>query len=127
RKGNPPAVPRSTSLATRWTPREYGLRVGAGRGRAETGARAAGGAPRAPGPRRMMSARGRSVAVTRSASSRMNDVFLSYHSSDQAIAQRFADTLEAHGLSVWWDREIPVGKSFDEVIEQQLTSARCVV
>ena len=57
----------------------------------------------------------------------MNDVFLSYHSSDGAIAQLFADYLAAHGLSVWWDRRIPVGKSFDEVIEQQLTAARCVV
>jgi hypothetical protein len=58
---------------------------------------------------------------------RVNDIFLSYESSDRPIAHVFADTLEARGWSVWWDREIPLGKNFDEVIERELMSARCVV
>ncbi len=57
----------------------------------------------------------------------MNDVFISYDSSDRQTAQKFADALEPYGWSVWWDREIPVGKSFDQVIEEELNTARCVV
>src|SRR5215467_13283450 len=57
----------------------------------------------------------------------MNDVFISYASSDRQIAQKFADAFENCGWSVWWDREIPVGKNFDQVIEEELNTARCVV
>src|SRR4051794_822933 len=57
----------------------------------------------------------------------MNDVFLSYDRTDRATAQTVADALEAKGWSVWWDREIPLGADFGEVIEKMLESARCVV
>ena len=57
----------------------------------------------------------------------MNDIFISYDSSDRAIAQKFADALESRGWSVWWDREIPLGKAFDQVIEEELNAARCVI
>src|SRR5690242_2340436 len=57
----------------------------------------------------------------------MSDVFISYASSDRVTAQRFAHALESLGWSVWWDREIPVGKSFDQVIEDELNAARCVL
>jgi len=57
----------------------------------------------------------------------MNDIFLSYDRSDRAVAQMFADALEAHGWTVWWDREIPLGKDFGETIEKMLESARCVI
>src|SRR5215467_2748049 len=57
----------------------------------------------------------------------MNDVFISYASSDRQIAQKFADAFENCGWSVWWDREIPVGKNFDQVIEEELNAAHCVV
>jgi hypothetical protein len=57
----------------------------------------------------------------------MNDIFISYARSDHAIAHRFADALEKLGWSVFWDREIPVGQSFDQVIERELASARCVL
>jgi eukaryotic-like serine/threonine-protein kinase len=57
----------------------------------------------------------------------MNDIFISYDSADRAIAQKFADALEARGWSVWWDREIPLGKAFDQVIEEELNAARCVL
>ena len=57
----------------------------------------------------------------------MSDIFISYASSDRQIAQKFAAALESAGWSVWWDREIPVGKSFDQVIEEELNAARCVV
>ena len=57
----------------------------------------------------------------------MNDIFISYDSEDRAIAQKFADGLESRGWSVWWDREIPLGKAFDQVIEEELNAARCVI
>jgi hypothetical protein len=57
----------------------------------------------------------------------MNEVFLSYTSSDRPLARKVADALESLGLSVWWDREIPPGKNFDSVIEEQLKAARCVI
>jgi hypothetical protein len=57
----------------------------------------------------------------------MSDIFLSYGSDDRAIAQRFSSVLEALGWSVWWDREIPHGKDFDLVIEQELNAARCAI
>ena len=57
----------------------------------------------------------------------MTDVFISYAREDREAAQRLAAALEARGWSVWWDREIPVGHSFDQVIEQQLEAAKSVV
>ena len=57
----------------------------------------------------------------------MSDIFISYASSDRETAHKFADALEGLGWSVWWDREIPPGKTFDQVIEEELDSARCVV
>jgi len=57
----------------------------------------------------------------------MNDIFISYASEDRATAHKFAGALESLGWSVWWDREIPLGKAFDQVIEQELNAARCVI
>ncbi len=57
----------------------------------------------------------------------MSDIFISYASEDRATAQKFADALESLGWSVWWDREIPLGKAFDQVIEEELNAARCVI
>jgi len=57
----------------------------------------------------------------------MNDIFLSYSREDEARAGSLAGALEARGWSVWWDRSIPAGKSFDEVIEAAIYNAKCVV
>jgi hypothetical protein len=57
----------------------------------------------------------------------MNDIFISYDSTDRGTAQKYADALESLGWSVWWDREIPLGKAFDQVIEEELNAARCVI
>ena len=55
------------------------------------------------------------------------DIFISYASADRPTAQTLAKALQDEGWSVWWDRTIPPGKSFDEVIETALNAAKCVV
>jgi hypothetical protein len=57
----------------------------------------------------------------------MSDIFISYARADKEKADLLANTFSQKGWSVWWDREIPPGKSFDEVIENALNSARCVI
>lgn len=57
----------------------------------------------------------------------MHDVFISYARADRDRARLVAEALGARGHSVWWDHQIPPGKSFDQMIEEALDSARCVV
>ena len=57
----------------------------------------------------------------------MADIFLSYKSEDRETAQRVAHALEQEGYSVWWDRVIPPGKSFGQVISEKLDESECVV
>jgi formylglycine-generating enzyme required for sulfatase activity len=57
----------------------------------------------------------------------MADIFISYSSVDRPSAQRLAAALEREGWSVWWDRVIPPGRKFAEVIKEQLDSAGCVL
>lgn len=57
----------------------------------------------------------------------MSDIFISYARKDREAAQALAKVLEQRGWSVWWDRNIPPGKSFDLVIEEALDEASCVI
>lgn len=57
----------------------------------------------------------------------MNEIFISYASEDRAQAQKLATALRVQGWDVWWDREIPLGKAFDEVIEKAIGQAKCVL
>ena len=57
----------------------------------------------------------------------MADLFISYAKDDRERARRVAEALEKRGWRVWWDREIPPGRSFDEVIQEAIDEARCVV
>ena len=47
----------------------------------------------------------------------MSDIFLSYAREDKDRAASLAKVLSDQGWSVWWDKEIPPGQSFDKVIE----------
>ena len=57
----------------------------------------------------------------------MSDIFISYARPDRERARLLAQALEQRGWSVWWDHEIPPGRNFDDVIEEALGEARCVV
>ena len=57
----------------------------------------------------------------------MADVFVSYTASDRDRVAQLVEALQAAGLSVWWDRGIDVGSTFDREIERELDAARCVV
>lgn len=57
----------------------------------------------------------------------MSDVFISYASADRDRAAGIAAALSTGGWRVWWDRQIPAGRAYDQVIEQAIDAARCVV
>ncbi len=54
-------------------------------------------------------------------------IFISYARNDLPWVQKLVRQLELYGLTVWWDRTIPPGKSFEEVITTALDNAMCVV
>jgi len=57
----------------------------------------------------------------------MSSVFISYAKEDAATARRLAEALQKAGFAVWWDRHIPPGKTWDDVIGRALNSAACVI
>lgn len=57
----------------------------------------------------------------------MTDIFISYASADRPRVKPLVDALGQKGWSVWWDRTIPAGKTWDRVIEAALSDARCVI
>jgi hypothetical protein len=57
----------------------------------------------------------------------VSDIFISYASEDRERAAVVATALQDLGWSVWWDRSIPTGKTFVEVIKAELESAKCAV
>ena len=57
----------------------------------------------------------------------MSDIFIAYAREDRDRADLLARLFESQGWSVWWDPRLDPGDVFDEVIEDALTRARCVV
>ncbi len=57
----------------------------------------------------------------------MADIFLSYVREDRDRAADLADALSGLGWTVWWDRRIVPGRSYEDVIAEQLATARCVI
>ena len=57
----------------------------------------------------------------------MADIFVSYAREDEGRIAALVQLLEAQGLSIFWDRHIPPGKSWRDHIGQALADARCVI
>ena len=57
----------------------------------------------------------------------MTDIFISYASGDRSRVKVLVEALKQQGWSVWWDRTILAGKTFDRVIEAALKDSRCVI
>ncbi len=57
----------------------------------------------------------------------MVDVFVSYSSQDRERVRDLVGEIEAIGYSVWWDREIGAGATFDREIEKAIDEASCIV
>jgi hypothetical protein len=57
----------------------------------------------------------------------VSQVFISYASEDRPWVESFARTLEGQGWTVWWDRQIPTGQTYDNAIWSALQAASCVV
>ena len=57
----------------------------------------------------------------------MADIFISYAKQDRARIAPLAKALAEQGWSVWWDRQIPAGRTWREVIGEALENARAVI
>ena len=57
----------------------------------------------------------------------MADIFVSYAREDEARVRPIVEKLLAPGWSVFWDRRIPVGKTWHSVLETKLRESRCVL
>ena len=57
----------------------------------------------------------------------MSDIFISYAHEDKSKAQLLAQGLETYGWTVFWDRNIPIGKTWQTYVGKALNEARCVV
>lgn len=57
----------------------------------------------------------------------MADIFLSYSRVDRAGAEQIAAALAAEGFSVWWDKVLRAGQTYDEVTEGMLREAKAVI
>ncbi|MEP7316745.1 MAG: TIR domain-containing protein [Sphingomicrobium sp.] len=57
----------------------------------------------------------------------MADIFVSYGRSTEAQAEQVVDALRSVGHSVWRDDELPAHRSYTDVIEERLRSAKAVV
>jgi hypothetical protein len=57
----------------------------------------------------------------------MADIFISYAKEDRDKARELARLLEERHWTVWWDRQIEIGQSFDKVIERELRACSCAI
>jgi len=57
----------------------------------------------------------------------MSDVFVSYARASEPQAHQMAEALRAQGYRVWRDDELPAHRSYSEVIEERLRSAKAVI
>ena len=57
----------------------------------------------------------------------MSDVFISYAREDRDQAEQLARVFDRQGWSVWWDKVIPPGRKYADVIGEELASAKALI
>ena len=57
----------------------------------------------------------------------MTDIFISYAREDEKRVREIVRALEEKSWSIFWDRRIPAGKTWQSYIGQALSDARCVI
>lgn len=57
----------------------------------------------------------------------MADIFISYANEDRESAAQVAHMIESAGFGVWWDRRIPAGRTWRQVLQDALRDMRCMV
>ena len=57
----------------------------------------------------------------------MSDIFVSYASADRNRIRPLVRALETSGRSVFWDRTIPTGKTWRQVLDAELRQCRSVL
>jgi hypothetical protein len=57
----------------------------------------------------------------------MSDIFISYAREDRDKAELLARVFEQQKWDVWWDKVIPPGEKFGDVIAAQLAAAKAVI
>jgi hypothetical protein len=57
----------------------------------------------------------------------MSRISLIYSEKDLAVAEKIARLLEETGLEVWWDRKIPIGRSYSDVFKEAVETADCII
>jgi tetratricopeptide (TPR) repeat protein len=57
----------------------------------------------------------------------MSDIFISYAREDRPKAEQLAHAFEQQGWTVWWDKVIPPGRKYSDVITEELNSAGAVL
>jgi hypothetical protein len=57
----------------------------------------------------------------------MSDIFVSYASEDRERIMPLVQALEKAGWSVFWDRTIPIGKTWREVVGSEVESCRSMI
>jgi len=57
----------------------------------------------------------------------MADIFISYAREDETRIRELVRALQGQGWTIFWDRRIPAGKTWQGYIGQALSEAKCVV
>ncbi len=57
----------------------------------------------------------------------MSEIFISYSRVDKHLASKLANKLVMKGWTVFWDNQIPIGKTWDDILEEKLANASCVI
>lgn len=57
----------------------------------------------------------------------MADIFISYAREDRRWATNLARAIKSYGWSTWWDSDVPPGVEYDQLIEDEIREAKCVI